>query len=274
MKYIGIVFLFYAGCTSGNNNQMLKIQVDELTKRLQDVESTNSGFLQRLKDMETDITVLKDRMSVIRRKTHYKSGVINPSPRQVLPVERLQPEKENKYNSHPQKVNVKHGLNVSYDSIDDEGHPYNLQNQDQDTNNTEDNTVKITASKEISQEPQSMYRSAFDAYRHGEPDRAINLFKKFLKKYPKNDLSDNAIYWIGECYYDKRAFDRAKGYFTTVVTKYPKGNKVADAMLKIGLCNEMQNRFKDAKRLFKAVMLGYPDSSAARIAMKRIQELQ
>lgn len=273
MKYIGIFFLFIqvAGCTSGNNSQMLKAQLDEVTTRLRVVENTNSGIRNRLKNLETDVAVLKDRMSVLRHN-RSQEVVVNKVP--DMPVERLQPPVN--YNENTTPTTVHQGLPTTYDTIDDEGqaHPYQARIQPPEQDRKVRVKVNPSIPKQAVQTPQALYRTAFDAYRHGESGRAIALFTQFLKVYPENDLSDNAMYWLGECYYDKRSFDKAKEFFTNVVTRYPKGNKVADAMLKMGMCNEMQDRFKDAKRLFQAVMLGYPDSSAARIAMDKMQALQ
>jgi len=282
MRFIGVLLLFIAvsGCTSADNSQMLKIQLDEVTSRLRDLESANAGTRKRVKKLETDVLVLKDRVSAMKHTRFQRKPVVDETPDRNIPLERLSPSMETRTPKQKEDsikiTSVRDGLNMDYDSIDNEGvaHPYDTKNKTATVAEPKNPVEQTeTTPKEKVGDIQTLYRTAFDAYRHGEPDKAISLFKKFLD-YPKNDLSDNALYWMGECYYDKRLFSKAKGFFTNVVTEYPKGNKVADAMLKLGMCNEMLNRFKDAKRLFKAVMLGYPDSSAARIAMERIHALQ
>ena len=279
MKYIVFLVLIItlAGCSS-NNTQILKVQLDEVTTRLREVEAANAGFRTRLHNLETEVEVLKDRISAMRkrgfrRRNERRYETLAPA---NIPVQKLEPntrpvepEPQASVESAP-PVEPQNGLSINYSSIDDNG----------DVVTTHSEPIKPvsdkspTPPKTTTATPQSLYQSGFAAYRHGEPDKAIEIFERFVNMYPKSELADNALYWIGECYYDKRDFDKARHYFTRVVTQYPKGNKVADAMLKLGMCNEMQSRFDEAKRLFKAVVLGYPDSSAARIASDRIRSLR
>ncbi len=291
MKQIGALILavFLAGCASGNNTQMLKVQLDEVTHRVRDLEATNTTIQTRLKHLETRITLLQDRLSAMRSAAPRYTST-GPAVPRGLPVQRVRPDVAPQVEgAEPGDIvvdnpvpagsadsadrgRVLQGLPVAYDSIDENGDAH-VQDQAPPAASVAARD-KPPARPRVKQDQHAAYQAAFDAYRHGELSRAIAAFKAFLKAYPHTDLSDNAVYWIGECYYDQREFEKAKQYFTRVVTQYPKGNKVADAMLKMGMCNEMQNRFQDAKRLFKAVMLGFPDTSAARIAMDRMHALQ
>jgi len=84
-------------------------------------------------------------------------------------------------------------------------------------------------------EPAQLYGSAHEDYLRGNFDLAIQGFRDYLKRYPGTDLSDNALYWIGECHYSKRQFREAIDSFTELLNNYKTSDKAAAALLKKGL---------------------------------------
>jgi tol-pal system protein YbgF len=84
-------------------------------------------------------------------------------------------------------------------------------------------------------EPAQLYGSAHEDYLRGNFDLAIQGFRDYLKRYPGTDLSDNALYWIGECHYSKRQFREAIESFTELLNNYKTSDKAAAALLKKGL---------------------------------------
>src|SRR5262249_25599028 len=48
--------------------------------------------------------------------------------------------------------------------------------------------------------PRELYSQAYADYARGNYDLSIQEYKEYLRLYPSTDLSDNAQYWIGECY--------------------------------------------------------------------------
>lgn len=84
-------------------------------------------------------------------------------------------------------------------------------------------------------EPAQLYGSAHEDYLRGNFDLAVQGFRDYLSRYPGTDLSDNALYWIGECYYSKRQFREAIDSFTELLNNYKTSDKAAAALLKKGL---------------------------------------
>ncbi len=117
------------------------------------------------------------------------------------------------------------------------------------------------------------YGRAFDAFRKGRHDLASRLFERFLDLYPRSDLADNAVYWMGEIAYKRGDYDRALGLFSKVVEEYPAGNKVSDAFLKIGLCYLNMGKKDAARQILGEVRRIFPESSAARIAEAQLKSL-
>lgn len=83
--------------------------------------------------------------------------------------------------------------------------------------------------------PEALYRAAYEDYMRGNYELALQGFQEYIKRYPDTDLTDNAQYWIGECYDALGRLDEALAAFSTVLDKYPASDKAAAAQLKKGL---------------------------------------
>lgn len=118
-------------------------------------------------------------------------------------------------------------------------------------------------------DPDELYNTAYLDYTRGNYDVAIDGFKRYLKYFPNTELSDNAQYWIGECYYSKKMYPDAILEFDKVIKNYPEGNKVVSAMYKIGLSYESMDEVRKAKENYKKVFDEYPNSPEAKLAKER-----
>ncbi len=122
--------------------------------------------------------------------------------------------------------------------------------------------------------PQDLYSKALDAYRRGEIKEARELFNTFLAKYPEDELSDNALFWLGETYYVEGRYPEAIVRYQKVLVRYPNGDKVPSALLKLGFAQlKLGNRI-DAKVTFEKLIKNYPETTQARIAEKELKKLQ
>jgi tol-pal system protein YbgF len=119
-----------------------------------------------------------------------------------------------------------------------------------------------------------LYRAAYDALRAGHHDEAVRGFRDLVKRFPDHELADNAQYWLGECYYDRKLFTQAIPEFRLVVTRYPLGNKAPDALLKLAYCLLALGDLQKGKDLLQQVPASYPHTEAARLAELRLGELR
>ncbi len=83
--------------------------------------------------------------------------------------------------------------------------------------------------------PEALYRAAYEDYMRGNYELALQGFQEYVKRYPQTDLTDNAQYWIGECYDALGRLDEALAAFSKVLDAYPASDKAAAAQLKKGL---------------------------------------
>jgi tol-pal system protein YbgF len=83
---------------------------------------------------------------------------------------------------------------------------------------------------------QRLYKRGMKDLKKNNYRLATSVFKKLIKRYPKHELADNALYWMAESAYARGDWLKAMTWFQDVILRYPEGNKLPDAMLKSALC--------------------------------------
>jgi tol-pal system protein YbgF len=122
-------------------------------------------------------------------------------------------------------------------------------------------------------DPQALYDSALKEILNRNAEKALPLFIDFVGRYPKHELTDNAYYWIGECYYSIKKFGLALENFMIVNERFPESGKAADALLKMGYSYVELGDKARAKEILTDLISRYPDSAAADLARKKINSL-
>jgi len=122
-------------------------------------------------------------------------------------------------------------------------------------------------------EPGSLYQTAYNDYLRGNYDFAVRQFEDYLRSFPETDLADNAVYWIGECYYRERRFRQAIEQFDQVLNRYPRSDKLPSAVLKKGYAHlELGERSQGVVQL-RYVVREFPNSDEANLARDRLREI-
>ncbi|MBF0396123.1 MAG: tol-pal system protein YbgF [Desulfobacterales bacterium] len=134
--------------------------------------------------------------------------------------------------------------------------------------------TKLPQEKTFSSEPDKLYNSAMSAFNGHKYKEALSLFKQFAENYQRHNLSENALYWTGECFYALKDYKGALSAFNSVMEKYPEGRKMADSLLKIGYSYLELNDNNNAKDYLKRVVKNYPFSSASSKAEEKLKHLQ
>jgi len=118
----------------------------------------------------------------------------------------------------------------------------------------------------------ALYEQAYETYKQKRYQQAIPEFTKVVEADPDGDLSDNAQYWIGECYYGMNNYNRAIVEFEKVFT-FKNSNKDDDAQLKLGLCYLNLGQRQKAREEFQRLVDFYPNSEYKQMAMEYLQQL-
>jgi tol-pal system protein YbgF len=122
-------------------------------------------------------------------------------------------------------------------------------------------------------DPQAMYQAAYGDYLKHNYDIAVMGFQQYLQAFPDTELSDNAAYWIGECYFGQGKFEQAIQQFDALQQRYPRSDKTASAWLKKGYALlELSQKQAGISQLRK-VIKDYPGSDEANLARQRLRTL-
>jgi tol-pal system protein YbgF len=128
--------------------------------------------------------------------------------------------------------------------------------------------AKTTASDNVSK-----YEAAYTAFKNKKYKEAREKFEAFIKEFPKDELSDNAHFWVAETYYNEKDYEGAILAYETFLKKYPKSRKATPALLKQGFSFLEIGDKKTARVIFEQVVERYPDSKEAETAKKQIEGL-
>lgn len=122
-------------------------------------------------------------------------------------------------------------------------------------------------------DPETLYQTSYSDYLRGNYDLAMLGFKQYLEAFPETDLADNAIYWIGECFYRQQKFVEAIAEYDRVLKQFPRSDKTASALLKKGFSLLEQGQKKDGIAQLQSVVKSFPSSDEANLAKQRLQSL-
>lgn len=122
--------------------------------------------------------------------------------------------------------------------------------------------------------PMRDYNDALSQYRSGKYTAAAAAFRTFVGRYNKHAYADNAMYWLGECFYDMKNFRLALKMFRQVVENYPSGNKAPDALLKMAFSYIKLKETANARTVLAQVVQSFPKSQVANLASKTLVKIQ
>ena len=97
-------------------------------------------------------------------------------------------------------------------------------------------------------------------------EAAIAQFQAFVQQYPQSNLTDNAIYWIGEALYRQKKYKEAIAEFQNVIEKHPKSDKKCSALLGQGLAFEQLAERDNARLFYEEVIEQCKNSKEASLA--------
>ncbi len=99
------------------------------------------------------------------------------------------------------------------------------------------------------------------------------MFEAFIKDFPKDQLAENAYFWIGETYYNEKDFEGAIVAYENFLKKYPKNQKVPAALYKQALSFIEIGDKKSGKLILEQIIEKFPKSPEAEKAKKKLNEI-
>jgi tol-pal system protein YbgF len=134
--------------------------------------------------------------------------------------------------------------------------------------------LKNEVQEPVKTDKSSLYSAAFALFKEGKYENARESFESFLKQYPNTEFSDNALFWVGECYYFEKKYEKAIVEYDKLVKGFPGSNKISYALLKQGLSFLKLKDKVSARLLLQQVTKDYPNTSQERIARAKLLEIK
>lgn len=105
--------------------------------------------------------------------------------------------------------------------------------------------------------PQEHYSYAFTLINRAQYDEAEQVLRSFVQRYPKDKLTGNAYYWLGETYYVREKYLDAADAFRQGFEMLPNGTKAPDNLLKLGMSLAKLNKKDQACVVLKQLQVKY-----------------
>lgn len=122
--------------------------------------------------------------------------------------------------------------------------------------------------------PNEVYNMARSDYLKGNFELAIEGFTIYKSQFSESPLADDALYWIGECYFSQEKYNEAIEHFNELILNYPNGDKIPAAYLKKGISLAEQEKKEEALSVFKLLITKFPLEEETKIAQQKIRELE
>lgn len=275
MKWVWLgVVLILSGCATQSGGFSERDRV-LLEGRLEDLESAQARQKSKVTSLEKRVAQLEDMVSLLSRRTSLES-------REVVKIEPRMPsvsavQDKGVEDDVYQEIVISEEKKRSYfgntrsRSSSAASQPYeNVVTNDRLPSSGSPSLEEKTPSGS-SVSPMPFYQEGIDLYRQGNFVEARARFEKFLAAKPEESYIDNALYWIGECFYGEGLYHEAANYFHRIVQEYPKANKVPDALLKVSLTYQKLGKMDSAREMLRYLMEAFPGTEAARIGKEKYE---
>lgn len=117
--------------------------------------------------------------------------------------------------------------------------------------------------------PRDEFDVALFALNQGQFDSAESTFKGFLQRYPKDRLTGEAVYYLGESYFKRGRHRDAAEQYLKISTDYPKTTHAPDALVRLGLSLEKLGAKEQACAFYSEVGRKYPAATTVKASAQR-----
>ena len=122
-------------------------------------------------------------------------------------------------------------------------------------------------------DPRADYDAAYAYILQRQYERAEMAFRQFLQSHPRDKLTPDATFWLGESYLQRQRHREAAEQFLKVSTEYTTSTKAPDAMLRLGITLNALGAKDQACATFAQVGRKFPQAgSSVREGVEREQK--
>jgi TolA-binding protein len=130
-----------------------------------------------------------------------------------------------------------------------------------------------TPAPAASAEDERAFNAAVVDYNRGNYPLAAEGLELFLKSYPQSARRPDALFFLGLCHYNQRAFDKAQPVFERIIKEHAASPQFLPAKLKRAQCLLKQDLKPAAVKAFRELVDGFHGSAEARTAQQELSDL-
>ena len=117
--------------------------------------------------------------------------------------------------------------------------------------------------------PREQYNAALQAFQAGQFQQAEDGFKAFMSANPGHRLTPDAVFYIGETYFQRSRQREAAEQYLKVTTDYAKSSRAPESMVRLGQALSALGNNEQACATFTEFGRRYPSATAS---IKRLAE--
>lgn len=125
--------------------------------------------------------------------------------------------------------------------------------------------------KPVSSGAGTLYSASYSHFLHGDFEKAIEGFKRFLEGNRRSAQSENAAYWIGESYYRMHKYTESAEAFDSLVDIYPGSVKAPTALARSAHALVKDGKKTEALERLRRIVNSYPSSTEAVTARDQLK---
>tara|TARA_B100001173_G_C15952397_1_gene532016 strand:- start:182 stop:1105 length:924 start_codon:yes stop_codon:yes gene_type:complete len=274
MKYISIFFLIFLFILNSNKSfaedaLTFKQQIDRITEEVRDLNKAvfNKSFDKnqlysknedndterftsidiRIYDLEKDIKNLTLQFEEILFKLDDISNDMNSLEDELITkFEKISIEKKTDTidnNETVEDVLVKEENTLGTIVISDNNKSINEENLSNLDNKEEKNSLEQELSN-LTEEEQIQF--ALDQMMKKNYNKSKNILEEFIAKFPENQLSGSAHFWLGKIYLFESNYRKAAIVFGEGVQKFPKSIKAAEMYYELAKSLKEMNKITES----------------------------
>lgn len=253
--------------------QILKKKILELEEQNQRSHDNINAVIEKLQELSQIMQTLRTEQAKIQNEQEKI-----PSQYQIL-LEKFDSMSQQISGISEDLIEIKQG---TVPSASQEAHPEEAgepipdeeaQSTQVETGESEVQSQPPKPPLDPSLSPQEVYNLARSDYLKGNYELAMEGFSIYIDHFPESPLADNAMYWIGECYFSQKEFEEAIVQFNQLILRYPDGDKIPAAYLKKGISLTELDKKEEALAVFRLLITKFPLEEETRIAQQKIKEI-
>jgi branched-chain amino acid transport system substrate-binding protein len=98
------------------------------------------------------------------------------------------------------------------------------------------------------------FRSAFEEYKRGDLESASQHFQDFIVQHPRTSITDDALYFLGDIYFQWREYSVAALQFERLLGYFPSSPHYPEAQWSLANCYYKMGRYNDALKTARQLL--------------------